>query len=63
MTVRYPNTDGNTINMSTYKGQKILIVSVTAENLLTKDLNFWDSLSNSPVAVVLIPANDTGKTF
>jgi glutathione peroxidase len=61
--VRTP--DGNTINMSNYKGQKILIVSVTAENLLTKDLHFWDSLqrTNAPIAVVLIPANDLGKPF
>jgi glutathione peroxidase-family protein len=55
--------DGNIIKFSNYKGQKILIVSMTADNLTTKNLNFWDSLqrSNSPLVVVLIPANDLGK--
>ena len=54
--------DANTINISNFKGQKILFVSVTVDNLKPEDLVYWDSLqkSNPGLAVVLIPANDLG---
>lgn len=55
---------GNTISMSTFKGRKIMIVSVSSDNLKVEDLNFWDSIqtSNTSLAVILIPANDLGAT-
>lgn len=54
---------GDSINMATLQGHKILIVSATANNLQPADMNFWDSVqaSNSPLAVILIPANDMGN--
>jgi glutathione peroxidase-family protein len=52
---------GNTINLSDYKGQKILIASVSQNNLDQKTgFTFWDSLqkANPSVRMLIIPAND-----
>lgn len=57
--------DGNKISMSNYKGRKIMIVSVSSDNLKPEDLNFWDSLqtSNPSLTVLLVPANDLGQAI
>jgi len=59
------NISGETVSMKTYKGQKILVASVSPGNLQKKGaLVFWDSLktANPKTAVILIPAADMGST-
>lgn len=56
--------EGDSISMSMFKGNKILIIAVSQDNLQKSDLNFWDSvqISNAPLVVILVPADDFGKT-
>jgi glutathione peroxidase len=54
---------GKAISLSNYKGQKILIASVSQDNLDKKAaFYFWDSLQkvNPKVVIIIIPANDFG---
>lgn len=54
--------EGNTINMSDFKGRKILIASTSPGNLETGRLAFMDSLqlANPAVVVIAVPASDFG---
>lgn len=54
---------GKEVSLGDYKGQKILIASISQDNLDKKDaFYFWDSLqkANPKVAIIIIPANDFG---
>lgn len=54
--------EGNKIKMSEFKGKKILIASISPENLETGGLAFMDSLqlANPSVVVIAVPASDFG---
>lgn len=56
--------EGNTINMSEFRGKKILIASISHTNLQSEGLVFLDSLqlANPSVVIIAIPANDFGGT-
>ena len=51
---------GKTLNMSDYKGKKIMVASVSADNLQKGQLRFLDSLqvNNSSITVIVVPATD-----
>ena len=54
---------GETVSFKAYKGQKILIASVSTDNLQKKGaLVFWDSLkaANPKTAMILMAAGDMG---
>ena len=52
--------DGTTISMSAYKGKKIVVSSVSPDNMQNGQLAFLDSLqvSNPSVIVIAVPATD-----
>ena len=54
--------DGKTINMADYKGKKIIVASVSPDNLQRGQLLFLDSLqlSNPLVVVIIVPGTDFG---
>ncbi|MBZ5858562.1 hypothetical protein [Flavihumibacter profundi] len=53
-------TNGNSINISSFKGKKILVASISPSNLKNGQLNFLDSLqlSHPDVYIIAIPASD-----
>ena len=54
--------EGNKIKMSEFKGKKILIASISPDNLEAEGLAFMDSLqlANPAVVVIAMPASDFG---
>lgn len=56
------NLQGKTISMAAYKGKKIMIASISPENLKNGGLAFLDSIQSAypNVAVIAIPASDFG---
>lgn len=52
--------NGKTISLSDYKGKKIIIAAVSADNLQKGQLRFLDSIqaNNPSVAVITVPASD-----
>lgn len=58
--IRIQAIDGKTISMASFKGKKIIVASVSPDNLQKSELGFLDSLQvkNPSVTVIAVPATD-----